>query len=250
VNSSSADALMKRKVLLVDDPSQESFVRELLREEFELSHAHTLEEAIASAVVDRPELIVLDLFVGVDGQEFCRILKNDQSTTKEISILCIASGSAQAQQAEGLPVVDTLIRPFRPSELLFQISAFMEKSVEDVLSYGNLEIKLHRIECRSAGELIELSMLEFDLLVHFVKNPGKIVTRDEILGAVWAGALLPGRRTIDTHICALRRKILNSDLSFRTLYGSGYVLQFKNKSRSIASRLRKRSRVVKDASTV
>jgi DNA-binding response OmpR family regulator len=106
---------------------------------------------------------------------------------------------------------DYVTKPFSPLELRARVRAFLRRSqdqgTESTLAAGQLEVNLERFEVRRAGHLIEMTPIEFKLLVTFIKNQGKVLSRDQLLDLVWGSETAITDRVVDTHIANLRKKI-------------------------------------------
>ena len=91
----------------------------------------------------------------------------------------------------------------------------------DVLALGDVELRRDEREVRVAGELVDLTVKEFDLLAWLVENPGIVFSRDQLLDRVWGMTFEGGTRTVDVHVAQVRRKLDRPQL-IRTVRGSGY----------------------------
>ena len=161
-----------------------------------------------------------------------RLLRT-RETTRHIPVIVITGSSDFELRLKALDIGadDLLQKPFRPRELLARISSKRRRVQETrqplaQLKRGNLEMDLDRFECRVDGELVALSVLQFNLLRYFVQNFNRVLSREKILQEVWEGAEVTDR-TVDTHMTSLRKKLRNSNLAFGTLYGAGYILKEK-----------------------
>ncbi|HTL13310.1 MAG TPA: winged helix-turn-helix domain-containing protein, partial [Bdellovibrionota bacterium] len=92
------------------------------------------------------------------------------------------------------------------------------------LSFGDLTLDLLKLQVREGSEQIPVSVLEFRLLKFFVENADRVLSRAEILEAIWKDSVVSDR-TVDTHIASLRRKIPALDSRLSTVYGAGYMLK-------------------------
>jgi two-component system alkaline phosphatase synthesis response regulator PhoP len=189
------------------------------------------EEGYRMARAETPDVILLDLVMPrLDGVETCALLRTHEATRHIPIIVLTGSSDFELQlKAFDLGADDLLQKPFRPRELLARISTKLKRLDESkrpssIIQCGDLEMDLDRFECRVNGDLVMLSVLEFNLLRYFVENINRVLSRETILQAVWRDAVVTDR-TVDTHMTSLRKKIQNSSLGFVTLYGAGYVLK-------------------------
>lgn len=222
----------RRKVLLIeDDLDNQSLLRDILSDKFQVSTARDGEEGFRMAIAETPDLILLDLMMPkLDGVETCGLLRGHE-ITRHIPVIVLTGTSDFEMQLKALDLGadDLLQKPFRPRELLARMSSKfrrLEESQKPVSSIrcADLEMDLDRFECRIKEELIVLSVLEFNLLRFFVENFNRVLSREKILRAVWREAVVTDR-TVDTHMTSLRKKLQNSSLAFATLYGAGYILK-------------------------
>lgn len=93
-----------------------------------------------------------------------------------------------------------------------------------ILECGNLKLNLNNLEVTIAEEIIPISVLEFSLLLYFVQNQDRLLTREQILKAVWRDTVV-SFRTVDTHMVSLRKKLSKFDHGFTTVYAGGYLLK-------------------------
>jgi two-component system, OmpR family, alkaline phosphatase synthesis response regulator PhoP len=238
-NIESEDRLDRRKVLLIeDDLDNQSLLKDILSDKFLVLTAKDGEEGFRTAIADPPDLILLDLMMPkLDGVETCGLLRGHE-ITRHIPVIVLTGTSDFEMQLKALDLGadDLLQKPFRPRELLARMSSKfrrLEESQKPVSSIrcADLEMDLDRFECRIKQELIVLSVLEFNLLRYFVENFNRVLSREEILRAVWREAVVTDR-TVDTHMTSLRKKLQNSSLAFATLYGAGYILKTRASTRS------------------
>lgn len=221
----------KRVLLIEDDAENQSLLKEILSDQYDVAVAKDGEEGYRMARAQTPDVILLDLLMPkLNGVETCGLLRTHEST-RHIPIIVLTGTSDFEMQLKAfdLGADDLLQKPFRPRELLARISSKIKRIEESkrpksLLQCGDLEMDLDRFECRIGGNLIVLSVLEFNLLRYFVENFNRVLSREKILQAVWRDAVVTDR-TVDTHMTSLRKKLQNSSLTFGTLYGAGYILK-------------------------
>ncbi len=180
------------------------------------------------------DLIVLDLMLpGLDGLEVCRRLRGQADTTP---ILMLTAKSSELDRVHGLEIGadDYLTKPFSIRELVARVKAMLRRTEmlardppkEDPrIAVGDLEIDVARHDVSVAGRPVELTAKEFDLLVRFARNPGRVYSRQHLLDLVWGSGHLGYEHTVNSHINRLRGKIEADPANPRfvlTVWGVGY----------------------------
>ena len=134
----------------------------------------------------------------------------------------------EADRVAGLEVGadDYVSKPFSPRELAARVKAVLRRTTPTsraqlLLEIGDVALDPQAREVRVAGEIVELTGKEFDLLAYLLENAGIVVSRDQLLDRVWGMSYAGGTRTVDVHVAQLRRK-LGRPASIRTVRGSGY----------------------------
>ena len=180
-------------------------------------------------------LIVLDLGLpGVDGLEICRRLRR---SPRYVPILMLTAKSAEVDRVLGLETGadDYLTKPFSILELVARVKALLRRvdalqqddtqSNERLIRREDLLIEIDQRRVTINGQKIHLTMREFDLLVHFARNPGKVYTRTQLLDRVWGYSHDGYEHTVNSHINRLRAKIEPNPDAPRfivTVWGVGY----------------------------
>lgn len=228
---------MNRSVLIIED--EEELARVLKRHLEELSCAVKLaftgEAGLRAAEAAAFDLILLDLMLpGMDGLEVCRRLRAQQVYTP---VLMLTAKSSEIDKVLGLEMGadDYLTKPFSLSELLARVKAIFrrmealaEKSrdAQQPLTFGEaLSIDPRSREVWVRGQLVVLTHKEFDLLLHFAQNPGRVFTRAQLLDTVWGYSHDGYEHAINCHINRLRAKIERDPAKpelLRTVWGVGY----------------------------
>jgi DNA-binding response OmpR family regulator len=122
---------------------------------------------------------------------------------------------------------DYITKPFSPREVVARVKAVLRRSAVPVddeerpLVLGSIELNRARHRVTVAGEPVELTATEFDLLAYLMARPGRVVTRDQLLSAVWGYAAAAGTRTVDVHVAQVRAKLGDAS-PIRTVRGVGY----------------------------
>lgn len=223
------------RVLVVDDelPLVRLVSGYLDRDGFEVESATDGHEAIARAREWDPAVIVLDLGLpGVGGIEVCRAVR----TFSDCYIVMLTARVEEIDKLVGLSVGadDYLTKPFSPRELVARVRAMLrrprqdvvgEESEQPVATFGVLSIDVEGREVRLAGELVDLTRTEFDVLAALAARPRMVFTRNQLVESVWGGAWVGDEHLVDVHIGHIRRK-LGDDPStpafIRTVRGVGY----------------------------
>jgi DNA-binding response OmpR family regulator len=174
----------------------------------------------------RPDVVVLDLMLpGFDGLEVCRRIQRD----RPVPVIMLTARGSETDRVVGLEVGadDYLCKPFSMRELTARIRALLrradrtERDPDRVLRTGGVEVDMSRRRAWVDGELVELTATEFDLIAYLLSSPGVVRTRDELLVEVWGYRDGSGRRTVDSHVRAVRRK-LGAEV-IRTVHAIGYA---------------------------
>jgi DNA-binding response OmpR family regulator len=175
----------------------------------------------------RPDLVVLDLMLpGLDGLEVCRQIQRE----RPVPVLMLTARDSETDLVVGLAVGadDYLTKPFSARELTARVHALLrrvdrtpDRNERPDLELGDVSVDLTTRRVHRADDEVHLTPTEFDLLAFLAKRPGRVFTRDQLLGEVWGYRDGSGARTVDSHVRALRRK-LGADV-VRTVHGVGYA---------------------------
>jgi len=222
-------------ILVVDDDSD---LRELLRRSF-TSEGHRVTAvadgrgAVDRASTDRYDVVLLDVALGggFDGYEVCRTLR---SRGNVVPIVMLTALGSEADAVLGLEAGadDYVTKPLRPTELRSRIRAVLRRAGpralgDSVLSVGDIVLDRARREVRRDGEEVELTFSEFELLETMMGDPGRVLTRQELLQAIWGDGAYRDPRGIDVHVRHLREKLEERPERPRiihTVRGVGYRL--------------------------
>lgn len=168
------------------------------------------EKGLNAALNAKPDLILLDIMLPkINGYEICRLVR-EQKLTMPIIMLTAKGEESDIVLGLNLGADDYVTKPFSIKELLARAAAFLrraKKETEDVHEFGGLRLDLAARRLTRKTKEIELSPKEFNLLEYFVKKPGRALTRDEILNAVWGYDCVVTSRSIDRFVTTLRNKI-------------------------------------------
>jgi len=222
-------------ILAVDD---EEDILELLRynlsrEGCRVTAATTGEEAVRLALSLLPDLILLDLLLpGMDGLEVCRRLKAD-ARTRSIPLIMLTAKGEEADIVAGLELGadDYITKPFSPRVLLARIRTVLRRRTAEVpadntpLKYKDLSINPGRHEVLLAGQPLDLTVTEFQLLHLLAQRPGWVFTRSQMVQVVHGGDFAVTERSVDVHIVGLRKKLGAFGKFLETVRGIGYRLK-------------------------
>ena len=183
----------------------------------------------------RPDLVILDLMLpGLDGLEVCRRVQRERSGRGPIPVLMLTARDDETDVLVGLGVGadDYMTKPFSPRELVARVRALLRRverrpaPAAGALRAGSLELDPAARRVTVAGAAVHLTPTEFDLLALLAARPGVVYTREQLLADVWGWRDGAGRRTVDSHVRGLRRK-LGAGL-VRTVHGVGYALEARD----------------------
>lgn len=168
------------------------------------------EKGLNAALNARPDLIILDIMLPkINGYEICRLIREEKIQTP-IIMLTAKGEESDVVLGLNLGADDYVTKPFSIKELLARAAAFLRrarKEEQDVFEFGGLRLDMSARRLTRKNKEIELSPKEFDLLEYFLKKPGRALTRDEILNAVWGYDCVVTSRSIDRFVTTLRNKI-------------------------------------------
>ncbi|HET6757303.1 MAG TPA: response regulator transcription factor [Burkholderiales bacterium] len=227
---------MTRSVLVVEDQQEiANLIKLHLRDlPCNVKLAFDGTTGLAEAEAKRYDLIILDLMLpGIDGLEICRRLRGKANYTP---ILMLTAKTSELDRVLGLELGadDYLTKPFSLPELIARVKAIFrrvdamaqgESAVSGSIAAGGLKIDTAKRSVTVDEKPVELTSKEFDLLLHFARNPGRVYTRSQLLDMVWGYGHAGYEHTVNCHINRLRAKIGDDYSSPRyilTVWGVGY----------------------------
>ena len=184
-------------------------------------------EALA---LETPDLILMDIMLpGEDGISLLKRLKNS-SKTRDIPVIMVTAKGAEYDKVKGLDLGadDYVTKPFGMMELVSRIKALLRRSgaakekAEDIIVSGSLEINTKKHEVKADGEVVGLTLKEYELLKRLMENPNIVMTRDSLLEEIWGYDFDGETRTVDVHIRTLRQKLGKCGERVETVRGVGY----------------------------
>jgi len=225
-----------RKILIVEDePAIVTLIRfNLEKAGFQTDVSYDGEEAIARLQEETYDLIVLDVMLPkMDGMEVCKKIRQDDNF---VPILMLTAKDSEYDKIYGLEMGadDYLTKPFSPKELIARIQAILRrtdrsKTYEDEnLKIGDLVISPKRFEAHFKGELLELTRKEFELIAYLTAHKGQILSREQLLSAVWGYDFVGDTRIVDVQVSNLREKIevdTKKPQYIKTVRGFGYKME-------------------------
>ena len=221
-------------ILVVDDePTITDVVsRYLERAGYSTRIAGDGAHALRLAGESRPDLVVLDLMMpGMDGLEVMRRLREHE----RISVILLTAKGEHTDRIIGLRLGadDYVVKPFSPAELVARVDAVLRRvdnspQLEEPIVFDDLELDPVARRVTVRGDEAQLTVREYDLLLHFVRHPGQVFSRDQLMDTVWQYSFYTDTSTVTVHVRRLRAKIEEDPSSPRwlqTVWGVGYRFQ-------------------------
>ena len=184
-------------------------------------------EALA---LETPELVLLDIMLpGEDGMELLRKLKASKKT-REIPVIMVTAKGAEYDKVKGLDAGadDYVTKPFGMMELISRIKAVLRRSAngsissEDTFKIGEIRLDPKKHEVTVHGDVVNLTLKEYELLKRLMKNSNIVLTRDQLLEDIWGYDFDGETRTVDVHVRTLRQKLGDAGEQIETVRGVGY----------------------------
>ncbi|MFJ8628327.1 response regulator transcription factor [Kitasatospora sp. NPDC093550] len=231
------------RLLVVDDEPalRDALESSLAFEGYEVATATDGYEALESVERDRPDLVLLDIMMPrMDGLTAVRRMRSRGDT---VPVLMLTARDAVGDRVTGLDVGadDYLAKPFELDELLARVRALLRRNAlaaeaaaraaaedeSEVLAFADLRMNTATREVTRAGKPIELTRTEFMLLEMFLSHPRQVLTREQILKAVWGFDFEPSSNSLDVYVMYLRRKTEQGGMPrlIQTVRGVGYALR-------------------------
>lgn len=220
------------KVLIVEDEASysEALSYVLRKEGYDVTVAETGPDALT--VFDRggADIVLLDLMLpGLSGTEVCRTIRQ----TSSVPIIMVSAKDTEVDKVVGLELGadDYVTKPYSPRELVARIRAVLrrgvteEEDVDAVLEVGAVRLDVERHLVTVDGSEVRLPLKEFELLEFFLRNPGRVLTRGQLIDRVWGSDYVGDTKTLDVHVKRLRAKIEHDPAHptiLTTVRGLGY----------------------------
>jgi len=234
---------MQPVLVIDDDVGLCELVAEYLEPEgYKVEAVHNGEAGVERALSGEHALAVLDFMLpGINGFEVLRRVR----ARSRLPIVMLTARGDDVDRIIGLEIGadDYLPKPFNPRELVARINAVLRRARPEEpeakggmerLSVGDVEMETGTRVVRRAGETVELTVVEYDLLVMLLRSPGQIVTREELMRDVLHRSLSPFDRSIDMHVSHLRKKLghrIGDVERIKTVRGVGYIYAASNESK-------------------
>ncbi|HEU0257288.1 MAG TPA: MtrAB system response regulator MtrA [Microbacteriaceae bacterium] len=221
---------MNGRILVVDDDAalSEMIGIVLSTEGFAVSFCVDGSRALAAFRQDEPDLVLLDLMLpGIDGIQVCRLLRAESG----VPVIMLTARADTADVVKGLEsgADDYVVKPFNPKELVARVRARLRPSVNEsaltTLRVADVEIDVAAHEVRRGERRVNLTPLEFDLLVALASRPDHVFTRETLLEKVWGYRYKADTRLVNVHVQRLRAKVEDDPENPRvviTVRGVGY----------------------------
>ena len=239
--------LGKKTILIVDDEKTivDMLVYNLQKEGYNTLEANDGEEAVNVALSQKPDLILLDIMLPkMDGLAVCKRIRQ----TLNIPILMLSAKDEEIDKILGLELGadDYITKPFSVRELMARVKANLrkaelsgaekagkeeeEKEEENIIAVGDLTLDLNKFEVKVRGEIMDLTLREFEVLKYLANQPGQVVTREVLLEKVWGYEYHGDIRTVDVTVRRIREKIEKDTSNPKILItkrGVGYYIASK-----------------------
>jgi two-component system response regulator CpxR len=229
---SSGNAQIRASILLVDDDTelcellQEFFARRNIR----LETVNDGRRGLARALSGGHDLLLLDVMMpGLDGFELLRLVRRQS----QVPVIMLTARTTQADRVAGLDAGadDYLPKPFGTEELMARIRAVLRRASRvpkeaEILEARGIRLIPSAREVLADGAPVAVTTVEYDILEFLVRSAGRIVSRDELTAALYQRRATKFDRTLDMHICNLRKKLGRHGDLIRTVRGVGYLCRF------------------------
>jgi len=226
---------MRQTILLVED---EASIRNVARTYLEQENFRVIctddgSEALDLARQYQPDLIILDLMLpGMDGMEVTARLREES----DVYILMLTARTEETDRVAGLRIGadDYLTKPFSPRELVARVQAILRRHRGDTaaatappLRFQHLQIDPDRHEVHAGEQVLELTATEFNVLLALARQPGRVLTREQLIDQVWGMDFYGNDRVVDVYVGQVRRKLeqATKQTLIRTVRGVGYKFE-------------------------
>lgn len=221
---------IKDKVLIVEDEqSISNFISMVLNASgYDTIIVGSGEEALTMIASHCPDLIVLDL--GLPDMDGMEVLKSVRKWSN-LPVVVVSARNHEHDKVDALDygADDYLVKPFGMMEMVSRVKAVLRRSLPKsesmLLSCGGIQVDKARHNVSAAGQRVNLTLKEYELLCLFMENPGLVFTRDQLLRSVWGADFVGESRTVDVHIGTLRTKLGEEGRSIETVRGVGYKME-------------------------
>jgi DNA-binding response OmpR family regulator len=227
-------ALASRVLVVEDEPMVAEVVERYLRRDgHDVRKANDGPTALAEFDAFGPDVIILDVMLpGIDGLEVCRRVRERAQTP--IIMLTARAEEVDKLVGLGLGADDYVTKPFSPREVAARVAAVLRRSklnapgAGEALRFGDLRINPRTRVAEDGSGPVQLTALEFDLLVHLARHPGQVFTREQLMTSVWDYDFSGDSSTVTVHMRRLRAKIEvdpSRPRHLKTVWGVGYKFE-------------------------
>ncbi len=223
---------MTRVLVVEDEESYSDALAYMLRKEgFEVAIAATGPDALAEFDRAGADIVLLDLMLpGLPGTEVCRQIRQ----TSNVPVIMVSAKDDEVDKVVGLELGadDYVTKPYSPRELVARIRAVLRRGAEPDLAPTTLEVGTVRMDVERhivtvGAQEVRLPLKEFELLEMFLRNPGRVLTRGQLIDRVWGSDYVGDTKTLDVHVKRLRAKLEDNPAEptlLTTVRGLGYKL--------------------------
>jgi DNA-binding response OmpR family regulator len=221
---------MERILIVEDDPAVQRALKRLFEcENYEVEVQVDGNSAVEAFRAAPPTAVVLDLRLpGLPGNDICREIKKIAPT---VPVIVLSAKTAVADKVLLLEIGadDYMTKPFSPRELLARVRTALRRNSHsdyaEVFSFDGVSVDFAKMELTRDQKPVTITAQEFKLLKYFARNPERVLSRSELLDAVWGYENYPSTRTVDNHVWKLRLKLEREPSNpghFLTVHGAGY----------------------------
>ena len=224
-------------ILVLDDEKEIADLVELYlkNENYNVFKYYDSKDAIQCINNQKLDFAILDVMVkDVDGFEICKMIR---SKGLNFPIIMLTAKIEDKDKIQGLTLGadDYITKPFNPLELIARIKSayrrytkYNEKDDENIIYINGLEINQHKHECKLYDKKIELTPMEFDILLYLAQKRGKVISSEELFEKVWKEKYLENNNTVMVHIRRIREKLKENSKNpkfIKTVWGVGYKIE-------------------------
>lgn len=227
---------MSLRALLIDDDARLSELLTSYLEPHGISVEHELDGTRGLVALERGafDVVLLDVMMpGIDGLEVCRRIRQKS----RVPVVMLTARGDETDRVVGLELGadDYIAKPFSPRELLARMRAVLRRAMPNAttekIAVGDLQIEVDARRVQRGETLVDLTGIEFDLLLALARRAGRVVPRDALLDLAGRSDTVVGERTVDVHISHLRQKLDDDPKTptrIKTVRGVGYMLVKEN----------------------
>lgn len=223
----------KRKILIVDDEEDLCEILEynLTNEGYSATSVHSAEDALALQL-DAFDLLILDVMMGpVSGFRLTEILRKELNNEVPVIFLTARDTEDDLLSGFGLGADDYITKPFSVNELVARVKAVLKRSElkgvpKKRLRFGEIELDNVTKRLMIENEKVDLTKKEYEILILFLENMGKVFSREDILQRIWGDDVIVTDRTVDVNITRIRNKLGRYGSCLKNRTGYGYFFEF------------------------